>query len=827
MGFIKDLFDPSLKELTNASKFADQVIAKESDYERLSDDELKAAFVEQQDAHNNGATLDDIMVDVFAIVRETAWRLRKEKAFKVQIMGAYVLHHGNIAEMRTGEGKTLTSTMPAVLNAITGNGVHIITVNEYLAARDAEEMGKIYSFLGLVTGLNVRELTKQQKKEAYLSDIMYSTNAEIGFDYLRDHMVMYKEEMVQRPLAFAIIDEVDSILIDEARTPLIISGGQKSSQSLYNQADMAVKGLRKDEDFDIDIKLKTIALTPAGIHKLESKFGVENLYDVRYVSLLHRINQALRANFIMEKDVDYVVQEGIVIIVDPFTGRLMHGRQFAEGLHQALEAKEKVEVKKETTTLATITYQNYFRMYQKLSGMTGTAKTEEEEFRNIYNMYVVEIPTNRPIVRQDMPDLLYTTNKAKYLAIANEIKERHSKGQPILVGTISIESSELLSDLLKKHGVPHSVLNAKQHEREAEIVEKAGQQGQVTIATNMAGRGTDIKLGPGVKERGGLAIIGTERHEARRIDNQLRGRSGRQGDPGYSRFYLSAEDELLVRFGGDRFKTMVERIAGSGDDEAPIESTLLTKTIESSQKRIEGNNFDQRKTILQYDDVIRQQREIIYSQREELLQLEDISGIVNQMVSQAIDAYIDQHFSETLDIPGLIKTLNQEWFGGRLLEEGIGQTKEAIHQAVFSMVQSVIDQKLQSFPDHTRHEFYKVVTLRVVDTYWTEHIDRMSGLRQSIRLQAYAQVNPLREYQSIGFEWFNQLIIDIAKEVTKFMLRAEIRQNLQREQVNKPIAESSGKDEPKRKAPVKVDKVGRNDLCPCGSGKKYKHCHGR
>jgi len=579
MGFIKDLFDPSLKELTNASKFADKVIARESDYERLSDSELKAAFVAQQEAYQNGSTLDDIMVDVFAIVREAAWRIRQEKAFKVQIMGGYVLHHGNIAEMRTGEGKTLTSTMPAVLNAITGKGVHIITVNEYLAARDAEEMGKIYSFLGLVTGLNVRELTKQQKKEAYLSDIMYSTNAEIGFDYLRDHMVMYKEEMVQRPLAFAIIDEVDSILIDEARTPLIISGGQKSSQSLYTQADMAVKGLRKDDDFEIDIKLKTIALTPAGIQKLEVKFGVENLYDVRFVSLLHRINQALRANFIMEKDVDYVVQDGIVIIVDPFTGRLMHGRQFAEGLHQALEAKEKVEVKKETTTLATITYQNYFRMYQKLSGMTGTAKTEEEEFRNIYNMYVVEIPTNRPVVRQDMPDLLYSTNKAKYVAIANEIKERHSKGQPILVGTISIESSELLSELLKKHGVPHSVLNAKQHEREAEIVERAGQQGQVTIATNMAGRGTDIKLGPGVKELGGLAILGTERHEARPIDNQLRGLSGRQGDPGYSRFYLSAEDELLVRFGGDRFKTMVERIAGSGYDEEPIESTLLTKTI--------------------------------------------------------------------------------------------------------------------------------------------------------------------------------------------------------------------------------------------------------
>jgi len=827
MGLLNNLFDPSIKELKTAEKFADAVLAKEENVARFTDEGLRDAFNAQRERFRNGATLEDIMADVYAIVREAAWRTRKEKAFKVQIMGAYILHFGNIAEMRTGEGKTLTSTFPACLNAIAGKGVHIITVNEYLAGRDNEEMGLVYSFLGLTSSVNLRELSKAEKKAAYAADIMYTTNAEVGFDYLRDHMVMYKEEMVQRPLSYAIIDEVDSILIDEARTPLIISGGQKSSQSMYQQADMAVKGFKDKVDFEIDIKLKTITLTEVGIQKLETKFGIENLYDVRYVSLLHRINQALRANYLMERDVDYVVQQGEVIIVDPFTGRLMHGRQFSEGLHQALEAKEKVEVKKETTTLATITYQNYFRMYQKLSGMTGTAKTEEEEFRNIYNMYVVEIPTNMPVIRQDMPDLLYATMKAKYQAIAKEIKERHAKGQPILVGTISIESSELLSELLKKAGVPHDVLNAKQHEREAEIVLNAGQKGSVTIATNMAGRGTDIKLGQGVVELGGLAIIGTERHEARRIDNQLRGRAGRQGDPGYSRFYLSAEDELLLRFGGDRFKSLVERIAVTGDSEEPIESNLISKTIESAQKRIEGNNFDQRKTILQYDDVIRQQREIIYQQREELLYLEDITPIVESMYAQAIEYYIQLHEADSFDKVGFVKTLNQEWFNQSLLESDVPSDPTKVVAAVVPLIQDKVAKKLSSFPPQTAQEFYKVVTLRVVDTYWTEHIDRMSGLRQSIRLQAYAQVNPLREYQSIGFEWFNTLIGDIAKEVTKFILRAEIRQNLEREQVNKPIAEQSGKEEIKKKGPVKVEKVGRNDLCPCGSGKKYKQCHGR
>ncbi len=838
MSLLKDLFDPSLKELRAAEKFADQVIKLEPTIEILDDAALKAAFQAQRERFHQGASLEDIMVDVFAIVREVAWRTRNEKAFKVQLMGAFILHHGNIAEMRTGEGKTLTSTFPACLNAIAGQGVHIVTVNEYLAGRDNEEMGLIYSFLGIRSSVNIRELTKAEKKAAYEADIMYSTNAEIGFDYLRDHMVIYKEEMVQRPLSYAIIDEVDSILIDEARTPLIISGGQKSSQSMYLQADMAVKGFKETTDFVIDVKLKTITLTEEGIRKLEAKFNLENLYDIRYVSLLHRVNQAMRANFIMDKDVDYVVQNGEVVIVDPFTGRLMHGRQFSEGLHQALEAKEKVEVKKETTTLATITYQNYFRMYQKLSGMTGTAKTEEEEFRNIYNMYVVEIPTNQPVIRQDMPDLLYATMPAKYAAIAKEIKERHQKGQPILVGTISIESSELLSELLTKAGVPHDVLNAKQHEREADIVANAGQRGAVTIATNMAGRGTDIKLGDGVVGLGGLAIIGTERHEARRIDNQLRGRAGRQGDPGYSRFYLSADDELLVRFGGDRFKSLVERIAGTGEDQSPIESTMISKTIESSQKRIEGNNFDQRKTILQYDDVIRQQREIIYQQREELLFLEDISSIVQSMFHQGIQSMIALYTDDSLETPNkapwepyldvtaFVAQLNQEWFGGGLHIDQLAPDKP-IAQSVYELIETKVAAKLANFPPVTKQEFYKVVTLRVVDTYWTEHIDRMSGLRQSIRLQAYAQVNPLREYQSIGFEWFNQLIQDIGKEVTKFILRAEIRQNLEREQVNKPVAELSGKEEPKKKGPIKADKVGRNDPCPCGSGKKYKQCHGR
>ncbi len=827
----KKLFDPSLKELKTAETVAEKVLALESTYRELSDEALKAKTIEfKKIVQEEDKSLDDILVDAFAVAREAAYRVTGELAYKVQVMGAYVLHGGNIAEMKTGEGKTLTGVLVAYLNAIGGNGVHIITVNEYLAGREVEgQYGQVYLFLGLTLSLNIRALTKAEKREAYAADIMYSTNSEVGFDYLRDHMVVHKEEMVQRPLNFAIIDEVDSILVDEARTPLIISGGQKRTQSLYKQADMAVKGLRDEEDYEIDVKHRGIQLTANGMEKIERKFGIENLYDLKFVSLLHRVNQALRANYIMSKDVDYVVQEGQVVIVDQFTGRLMKGRQFSEGLHQALEAKENVEVKKETTTMATITYQNFFRMYKKLSGMTGTAKTEEEEFRNIYNMYVVEVPTNRPIIRKDMPDFLYTTMEAKFKAIAAEIKARHSKGQPILVGTVSIESSELLSRLLKKHGVKHDVLNAKQHEREADIILNAGQPGAVTIATNMAGRGTDIKLGDGVVDLGGLAVIGTERHESRRIDNQLRGRSGRQGDPGYTRFYLSAEDELMIRFGGERFRNMVERIAGAGDNEAPIESKMISKTVESAQKRIEGNNFDARKNVLQYDDVVRKQREVIYNQREELLLNSDVSKLVNGMFTNAMEEAVASYQTpEGYDYEELVKFINSNYFGDKISVEDVeGKQPHEMVELLVDVINEIVKEKTAKHPKEVYQEFLKVVALRVVDTYWVEHIDQMSGLRQSISLQAYAQVNPLREYQDIGFQMFEDLISGVSKEVTKFIIRAEIRNNLEREQVAKGTREISGKEQEKKKQPVRSQKVGRNDPCPCGSGKKYKQCHGR
>jgi len=825
---LKKLFDPSLKELKESEKVAEQVLALESKYRDFSDEALKEKTIEFKNQVQNGKTLDDILVEAFAVGREAAYRVTGELAYKVQVMGAYILNGGNIAEMKTGEGKTLTGVLVAYLNALSGDGVHIITVNEYLAARETQgQYGKVYTFLGLTLGLNIRVLTKPEKKEAYNCDIMYSTNSEVGFDYLRDHMVVHKEEMVQRPLNFTIIDEVDSILVDEARTPLIISGGQKRTQSLYKQADMAVKSLREEDDYEIEIKHKGIQLTPEGMTKVERKFGIDNLYDLKYVSLLHRVNQALRANFVMSKDVDYVVQENQVVIVDQFTGRLMKGRQFSEGLHQALEAKENVEVKKETTTMATITYQNFFRMYKKLSGMTGTAKTEEEEFRNIYNMYVVEVPTNKPIIRDDSPDLLFTTMEAKYKAIAAEITERHRKGQPLLVGTVSIESSELLSGLLKRHGVKHDVLNAKQHEREAEIVLNAGQKGAVTIATNMAGRGTDIKLGEGVVELGGLAVIGTERHESRRIDNQLRGRSGRQGDPGFTRFYLSAEDDLMRRFGGERFRIMVEKVAGIGD-EKPIESKMISKTVESAQKRIEGNNFDSRKSILQYDDVVRKQREVIYSQREQLLMNEDITDLVYSMFTNAMTEAVSSYRDEEYNYEELVHFLNTTYFQGKIsIEDLQGKSEIEMIDLLVDVVKDIVSEKTSKFPEEVRQEFLKVVTLRVVDTYWTEHIDQMSGLRQSITLQAYAQVNPLREYQDIGFQMFEDLIAGVSKEVTKFTIRAEIRNNLQREQVAKGTREISGKEQDTKKQPVKSDKVGRNDPCPCGSGKKYKQCHGR
>ena len=832
---LKKLFDPTYKEYKKCEKLAEKVLLLEEEYKALSNEELQGKTKEFRTRLEAGETLDDILVEAFATAREAADRILGLRAFKVQVIGAAAMHFGNIAEMKTGEGKTLTSVLVAYLNALGGEGVHIVTVNEYLASRDAEEMGAVHKFLGLTVGLNLREMTSEEKREQYYCDITYSTNNELGFDYLRDHMVIYKDRMVQRPFHnFAIVDEVDSILVDEARTPLIISGGAKTGPNLYVQADAYVRTLR-DEDYEIDIKAKHITLNESGIEKAEKYFGIANLYDLKYVNLTHLINNALRANYIMAKDIDYVVQDGKVIIVDPFTGRLMHGRQYSEGLHQALEAKERVEIKKETRTLATITFQNYFRMYKKLAGMTGTAKTEEEEFRNIYNMFVVEIPTNKPVIRDDEPDLIFVTQEAKYKAIANEIRERHQKGQPVLVGTIAIETSEIISNLLKKMGIPHNVLNAKQHEREAEIVANAGQKGAVTIATNMAGRGTDIKLGEGVVELGGLAVIGSERHESRRIDNQLRGRSGRQGDPGYSRFYLSTKDDLMRRFGGERFERALMMLSGKNNEEVPLESKMFSRFVESAQKKVEGFNFDRRKSVVEYDEVLRKQREIIYGQRKDILFLDDMEPQIERMMDSVIERYIDQYVvSEKkharIDVDKFFEEFVNKFFNLNTFEESDfeNETPESVKEMIKEQFLTNLNEKKEIVPVEVYQEFLKVILLRSVDKYWMDHIDQMSSLRQSIGLQSYAQINPLREYQNIGFEMFETMVSNIEDEVVVFVSRAQLRDNLQREEVAKPTGTSGGSEETSKRKPVvnKNQKVGRNDPCPCGSGKKYKHCCG-
>ena len=839
----KGLFDSGYKELKRVEKIAKKIDALAEDYKKLTDDELKHKTVEFRERLKNGEELDSLTVEAFATVREAATRVLHMTPFFVQLEGALALHGGNIAEMKTGEGKTLTSTLVAYLNALPGEGVHIVTVNEYLASRDAREMGELFTWLGLTVGLNLRELTKEQKREAYNCDITYSTNSELGFDYLRDNMSIYKEQIVQRPLNFCIVDEVDSILIDEARTPLIISGGEKNTGNLYQQADLFVKGLQassedsNDGDFELDIKSKHVVLTEKGMEKAEAFFKIDNLYDVRYVNLLHHIHNALKANYAMAKDVEYVVQDGKVIIVDPFTGRLMHGRQWSEGLHQAVEAKEHVEIKKETRTIATITYQNYFRMYKKIAGMTGTAKTEEEEFRNIYNMYVVEVPTNLPVIRVDAPDLMFVSMKAKFNAIADDILERYKKGQPVLVGTISVETSELLSELLTKRHIPHNVLNAKQHEREAEIVAQAGQMKAVTIATNMAGRGTDIKLGPGVKELGGLAVIGTERHEARRIDNQLRGRSGRQGDPGYTRFYLSCDDDLMKRFGSDRFKTLLSMIVidKNSNSETPLEQKTFSRFVESAQKKVEGNNFDNRKTVLEYDEVLRKQREIIYKQRSDILFMDDISEIVNKMMYNTCNrlamANVDPDSRRGhVDAKKLVNGVNGIYFMPDTFTEdefkdlGTDEATDVLYQKCLSL----IEEKRAIIPPESMHELFKAVVLRVVDTYWMNHIDDMDELRQAVGLQSYAQVNPLREYQDVGFEKFETMIDNIEQDVTRAINRVKINinSNVEREEVLKPTGTNAGDKEPRRQAVAKKE-PGRNDPCPCGSGKKYKNCCGR
>ena len=789
--FLRQLVENDKRELRRLGKLADKVIALESQMAALEDADFPVKTEEYKARYAQGESLDALLPEAFALVREGAKRVLGLFPYKVQIMGGITLHDGNIAEMRTGEGKTLTATMPVYLNALSGDGVHVVTVNEYLATRDAREMGELYNFLGLTVGLNLTGMSSEEKRAAYAADITYSTNSELGFDYLRDNMVVYKSQMVQRPLNYAVVDETDSILIDEARTPLIISGQAEKSTVLYQRADMFVKGLKEEEDYTIDLTSKTISLTDEGINKAEQTFRLPNLYDVDNSALVHHIDQALRANYIMLRDIDYVVDEGKVKIVDGFTGRIMEGRRYSDGLHQAIEAKEGVEVENESKTMATITYQNYFRMYRKLSGMTGTAKTEEEEFREIYNMNVIAIPTNRPVQRIDGHDLIYPSLRSKFRAVVQDIKQRHEAGQPILVGTVAVETSELLSNLLRAEGIPHEVLNAKNHFKEAEIIMSAGQRGAVTIATNMAGRGTDIKLGKGVKELGGLCVIGTERHESRRIDNQLRGRSGRQGDPGATQFYLSLEDDLMKRFGGEKMQAIWERLnlTDEGDDNF-IQSKMLTRQVESSQKRVEGNNYDTRKSVLEYDEVMREQREIIYSQRLQIINEENsLEKVTKGMIRRTIHRVVESHTltdQKDWNLEGIVDFAHNSICAPDELSisDLEGKTATEIEGILDEKAMEIYKEKQEQLNgDNQMLEFEKVVILRVVDRKWTDHIDDMDQLRQSVGLRGYAQIDPLTEYQTEGYERFQQMIAAIDYDVTRILMKSQIRQNLQREQI--------------------------------------------
>ncbi len=829
MGILRKLFDHEYKELKRFEVLANKVMELDEEYSKLTDTELQNKTEEFKKRLQQGETLDDILVEAFATAREAAFRVIGEKHFYVQILGGLAIHYGNIAEMKTGEGKTLTSVLPAYLNALTGEGVHIITVNEYLAGRDAEWMGGIHRFLGLTVGVNRRDMTPKEKQEAYNCDILYSTNNEIGFDYLRDNMVVKKEDRVQRKLNFAIIDEVDSVLIDEARTPLIISGGEMKSANLYIDADRFAKSLKEDKDFIYDEKTKSVNLTDEGSEKAEKTFHVSNLYEIENGGLLHYINQALRANYSMKKDFDYVVQDDEVVIVDQFTGRLMKGRAYSDGLHQAIEAKEGVTINQETKTLATITFQNLFRMYKKLSGMTGTAKTEEEEFRNIYNMYVIEIPTNKPVIRIDAPDLVYATKEAKYKAIIEFVKECYDKGQPVLIGTIAIETSELISALLKQAHIPHEVLNAKNHAREAEIISKIGQQKSVTIATNMAGRGTDIKLSDEIRALGGLCVVGTERHESRRIDNQLRGRSGRQGDPGYTQFFVSMKDDLMVRFGSDRIGEMMKSM-GLGDQ--AIRSKTFTRSIGTAQKRVEGNNFDIRKQLLQYDDVMNNQREIIYEKRNKILDSESIHEMVLSSFRHHIEDLVRSHISadgtiSDSDLDEIVDFTNENLLKKDIKKSSISNIDaDQIIDKLSKLVIDEYEEKLKDVPKEISDEFEKVITLQVLDNYWMEHINTMSHLREGIHLRGYAQEDPLRAYTMEGFDLFDSMLQKIDKDVSIFLLKAEIRQNIERKEVSKKKITNESDDTAKN-TPKKSKKIGRNDPCPCGSGKKYKKCCGK
>lgn len=783
---LKKWVESDKRELKRLGKIADKVESYGDAMSTLSDEELQAKTQEYKERYQNGESLDKLLPEAFATIREGAKRVLGLYPYRVQIIGGIVLHEGNIAEMRTGEGKTLTATMPVYLNAISGKGVHVVTVNEYLSERDAIEMGELYNWMGLTVGLNVSNKTPEEKREAYNSDITYSTNSELGFDYLRDNMVVYKEDMVQRPLNYVIVDEVDSILIDEARTPLIISGQSTGTTTLYTRTDRFAKTLTAELDYKVDLESKTISLTEEGIRKGEKYFGLTNLYDPDNTALNHHLDNALRANYIMLRDKDYVVQDGEVKIVDQFTGRVMDGRRYSDGLHQAIEAKEHVNIEEETKTMANITYQNFFRMYRKLSGMTGTGKTEQEEFREIYNMEVIAIPTNRPVQRIDRDDVLYPTLRSKFVAVADEIAVRHATGQPVLVGTVAVETSEYLSHLLDERQIPHSVLNAKNHALEAEIIMNAGQRGAVTIATNMAGRGTDIKLGPGVKDLGGLAVIGTERHESRRIDNQLRGRAGRQGDPGLTQFYLSLEDDLMLRFGSDRIKAFLERMK-VGDEEAVIQSKLITKQVESAQKRVEGNNYDTRKQVLQYDDVMRAQREIIYNERQKvILEPESLKSIIMPIIKRTVSHVVNMHTQgekKDWDLQAIV-----DYAGTNMVHEDsisiddlLGKKPQEIIDYLMQRAEDNYAEKEAQLADTSQMlEFEKVVILRVVDALWTDHIDEMDQLRQSIGLRGYGQLNPLVEYQSDGYRMFEQMIGEIEADITRLFLKAEIRQDIKR-----------------------------------------------
>ena len=829
MDIFKKLFDTEYKELKKFEKIADEVIALESDMKKLKDKDFVKKTLEFKTRLENDETIEDVLVEAFALAREAAFRTLGEKPYKVQIMGGLAIHYGNIAEMKTGEGKTLTTTLPAYVNALEGNGVHVITTNEYLSQRNAEWMEPVYKLLGLTVGVNLRSLSPKEKQEAYACDITYCTNNEVGFDYLRDNMVVKKEDRTLRGLNFCIIDEVDSILIDEARTPLIISGGQINVSNLYLEADRVAKALKNEVDYTIDAKTKSVSLTEEGSSKVEKLTNTKNLYDIDNTAFMQRLNQSLKANFGFKKDVDYVVENGEILIVDQFTGRLMHGRQFSEGLHQAIEAKENVKINTETKTMASITFQNLFRMYNKLSGMTGTAKTEEEEFRSIYNMYVITIPTNQPIARIDNADLVYSNIKGKNSALIKYVREVNNKKQPILIGTISVEANEELSKALTKAGLKHEILNAKNHEREAEIIAKAGEKGAITLATNMAGRGTDIKLGEGVKELGGLCVIGTERHESRRIDNQLRGRAGRQGDPGISQFFVSFEDELMRRFGANNIKSMLEAAGVTG--EQCIKSKALTRTLEGAQRKVEGNNYDVRKNLLDFDNVLNEQREILYERRNEILDEESIHENIVEMFGEIVSELVNSHIAPEgyltdADLEDITEYVNTNFVKSKKLslKSITDKSEEEIISKITSVITKNYEDKIKDLP--VVDQFEKAISLKVIDTNWVNHMSAMAQLKEGIGLRGYAQVNPVQAYTMEGFELFDNFLNKINNDIAVLLLKSEIRMNVEPKQTLKGT-ESSGKDKLVNKPKKNSNKIKRNDLCPCGSGKKYKQCCGK